>query len=114
MCHYRGPYLSACPLFLLTAQLPHDDLIRSPERFAEGLYGCALRKCCRGSAVTSPAVSKPTISRHNRLPRGAASFKPLYLERPPEHLDSTTCRQMGASDTALRQQVARLKLNCQG
>jgi hypothetical protein len=34
MRHYRGPYLPARPALLLTAGLPYDDLLRSPERFA--------------------------------------------------------------------------------
>jgi hypothetical protein len=34
MRHYRGPYLPARPAFLLTAELPYDGLLRSPERFA--------------------------------------------------------------------------------
>ncbi len=34
MRHYRGPYLPGRPAFLLTAELPYDDLVRSPEKFA--------------------------------------------------------------------------------
>jgi len=34
MRHFRGPYLPGRPAFLLTAGLPYDDLLRSPERFA--------------------------------------------------------------------------------
>ena len=34
MRHYRGPYLPARPAFLLAAELPYDDLLRSPEKFA--------------------------------------------------------------------------------
>src|SRR4051812_40951192 len=50
---YRGPYLSARPGFLLTAQLPYDDLLRSPERFAGRLYGCAFRSFEGGKAPGS-------------------------------------------------------------
>ena len=80
---------------------------------------------CQPSLQLRSAASKPTISLCNcrahsptatlqiirtrsaaykphRLPRGAASFKSLYLRRPPNLLDSTTCRGIGASDTALR------------
>ncbi len=34
MRRYRGLYLPARPAFLLTAELPYDDLLRSPDRFA--------------------------------------------------------------------------------
>ena len=34
MRDYRGPYLPARPAFLLTAELPYDGLLGSPERFA--------------------------------------------------------------------------------
>jgi hypothetical protein len=34
MRHYCGPHLPARPAFLLTAELPYDDLARSPEKFA--------------------------------------------------------------------------------
>jgi len=33
MRHECGPYLSTRPPFLLPAELPYDDLLRSPERF---------------------------------------------------------------------------------
>jgi hypothetical protein len=35
MRDYRGPYLPARPAFLPTDRLPCDDLLRSPESFAE-------------------------------------------------------------------------------
>jgi hypothetical protein len=35
MLQYRGPYLPSRPAFLLTAELPYDDLLVSPE----GLLG---------------------------------------------------------------------------
>jgi hypothetical protein len=34
MRHSRDLYLPARPAFLLTAELPYDDLLGSPERFA--------------------------------------------------------------------------------
>ena len=34
-----GPLLPARPAFLLTVELPYDDLLRSPERFAGSLAG---------------------------------------------------------------------------
>jgi hypothetical protein len=44
MRQYRGPYLPARPVFLLAVELPYDDLLRSPERFAgslaRGLWMC--------------------------------------------------------------------------
>jgi hypothetical protein len=39
MRHYRGPYLPGRPAFLLTAALPYDYLLRSPERFARSPAG---------------------------------------------------------------------------
>jgi len=35
MHHYRRAYLPVRPAFLLPAQLTHDDLLRTPEGFAE-------------------------------------------------------------------------------
>jgi AraC-like DNA-binding protein len=39
MRHCRGLYLPARPTFLLTAELPYDDLLRTPQWFAGGLAG---------------------------------------------------------------------------
>jgi hypothetical protein len=43
-----GPHLPGRPAFLLTAELPYDDLLRSPERFAgspwEDVWTC-FPKC---------------------------------------------------------------------
>jgi hypothetical protein len=103
---------------------------RAPAR-TESLRLSWPRMLCQPSRQPRPAASKHTISRCNcrpqpptatlqiirssstiykthRLPRGAASFKSLYLKRPPEHLDSTTSRERGASDTALRLPVTYL------
>jgi hypothetical protein len=44
----RIPHLPARPAFLLTADFPYDDLLKSPERFAgsprEGIWMC-FPKC---------------------------------------------------------------------
>ena len=42
MRRYRNPYLPARPPFLLTAQLPYDDLLRSPEGFAGSPAGGSM------------------------------------------------------------------------
>jgi hypothetical protein len=43
-------YLPVRPAFLLTAQLPYDDLLESPEGFAGRPYGCAFRSAEGGEA----------------------------------------------------------------
>ena len=50
MRHYRRPYLSVRPAFLLTAQLPYDGLLKSPGRFAGRLCGRAFRSVEGGEA----------------------------------------------------------------
>jgi hypothetical protein len=47
MRHFRGPYLSTRPAFLLAACLPYDGLAQSPEKLAgsprEEVWMCFLK-----------------------------------------------------------------------
>jgi hypothetical protein len=45
MRHYPRPYLPVRPPFLLASQLPYDDLLKSPEGFAEWLYYIPRKTC---------------------------------------------------------------------
>jgi hypothetical protein len=53
MRHSPALYLPVRPAFLLTAQLPYDDLLKRPGAFAGRLYGCAF-----GSAEGCEALSR--------------------------------------------------------
>src|SRR5215469_17414084 len=57
---------------------------------------------CPISLLSSLGRACSTTYKIHRLARRAASFKSLYLKRPSQTTQSTTCRDAGASDTALR------------
>ena len=73
-------------------------------------YDLALQLLRTAATATLQIIKTgSTTYKPHRLPRGAASFKSLYLKRaPPEHLDSTTCREMGAPDRARRLLVSMI------
>src|SRR5664280_332269 len=83
---------SECPASLLSS------LSQPPQSIQSRAATAAPRRKQQLCKSSEPAQShtKPIGSREGRLPSSRCIRSAL-----PEHLDSTTCREMGASDTAL-------------
>jgi hypothetical protein len=80
MRHECGPYLSTRAPFLLPAELPYDDLLRSPEGFT-GRPG-KTSGCTFGSVEGRETPRGHVLSMENSLRRGVFARHPLARLRP--------------------------------
>jgi hypothetical protein len=61
MLQYRGRYLPSRPAFLLTEELPYDDLLGSPERLAGRPAGGCSSFFVSTVMVSSKSIKVPRI-----------------------------------------------------